>query len=57
MSVGAGGPKLPPQVVDLERHTAGAPPLRRRTRWISYAVLGLMAIGVLAAVAWAFLRE
>ena len=45
------------KAVDFERQTAGAPPLRRRTRWIFYGVLGLMAIGVLAVVLCAFLPE
>ena len=52
-----GDPKLTPQALDLERQTAGATPMRRTTRWVLYAVLGVAVIGVLALFVWSFLPD
>ena len=57
MSVGAGGPKIPPQAVDFESQTARAAPLKPLMRWILYGVLTVMGVGVLAALAWIFLAD
>lgn len=51
MSIG-GGPKIPPQGLDLERQTRGMTALRPWTRRLLYAALGAMAIFVVVGIVW-----
>ena len=56
MSVGAGGPKIPWQTVDVDR-VADAPPVKPLTRWILYGALAVLTVVVVGGLAWLFLAD
>jgi hypothetical protein len=57
MTMGVGGPKIPPQALDVERHTADSRPMKPLTRWIVYGVLGLMTVLVVVTLVALFLAD